>query len=99
MDDLKLEITTSVEARSNIDTTISSLQDELSRATSLRTNISANVRYRNEQKEIEKVQEELKGIDIEQAARSRREFNKRYSQMMDEETRVQNAVSGQSKVR
>lgn len=92
IDAIKRDIHASNEARKTIDEAISGLQDELSRSTSLRTNISANVRYRNEKKEIEKVETEMEGIDIEQAARSRREFNKRYTAMMDKETETQNKV-------
>lgn len=92
MENLKQEITASTEARSTIESTIASLQDELSRANSLQTNISANLRYRDEQGEIEKVQEELDGVDVESAAKSRRDFNSRYKEKLEEETRVQNAV-------
>ncbi|ORY30598.1 hypothetical protein BCR39DRAFT_529095 [Naematelia encephala] len=90
MDDLKREISAAMDARAAIDTTISSLQDELGRAESLKTNISANLRYRNEEKEIEKVQVELDGLDVESAARARREFNTRYKAKLEDETNVQN---------
>jgi len=76
------------DARATVDSTIASLQDELSRANSLRTNINANIRYRNEEKEIQKVKDEIDEIDINTAARSRREFNSRYKEKLEEETRV-----------
>ena len=94
MEDIKREITLSNEARAKIDGVIASLQDELSRANSLRTNISSNVRYRNEEKDIEKVQVDLDGIDIEHAAKARKEFNTRYSQNLERENDVQSKVSG-----
>ncbi|ORX37164.1 hypothetical protein BD324DRAFT_625039 [Kockovaella imperatae] len=90
MEDLKREIGLTTEARAKIDSAIASLQDELSRANSLRTNISANVRYRNEQKDILKVQEELDGMDVEEAAKARKDFNKRFSQMMQREQEITN---------
>ena len=62
IEDIKREITLSNDARAKIDGLIASLQDELSRANSLRTNISANVRYRNEQKDIEKFRGSWMGL-------------------------------------
>ena len=81
------------DSRATIESAIASLQDELSRANSLRTNISANLRYRNEEKEIQKVQDELDEIDIDTAARSRREFTHRYKEKLEEETKVKDEVS------
>ena len=93
MDAVKREIFASNEARETINGEISSLQDELARATSLKTNISSNINYRKAKKEIDEVENELETIDIEQAAKSRREFNKRYTTMMEKETQAQNSVS------
>ena len=93
MEDIKREIGLTNEARAKIESAIAALQDELSKSNSLKTNISANIRYRKEQKDIQKVQAELDGIDVEQAAKSRKDFNKRYSQKMQEEQEVQNNVS------
>ena len=92
MEDIKRDIAAANNSRATIESTIASLQDELSRANSLRTNISANIRYRNEQKEIQKVQEELDEIDIDTAARSRREFTHRYKEKLEEETDVKDKV-------
>ena len=91
LEDVKTDIAASTDAIKKIDEAIATLQDELSRANSLRTNISANMRYRNELKEIEKVQAELDEIDLVQASRARREFNIKYAGMMEEEKNKQNA--------
>lgn len=92
MEDIKREIAMANDARATVESAIASLQDELSRANSLRTNISANVRYRNEEKEIQKVQDELDEIDIDTAARSRRDFTHRYKEKLEEETNVKDEV-------
>lgn len=93
MDDIKREIATSTEALRNIDSTISSLKDDLGKANNLKSTISANLRHRSGQKEIAKLQEELEGIDLVAAARSRREFNQKYAGMLNEEQEKQNKVS------
>lgn len=93
MDDLKLEISAGNDARATIEASIASLQDELGRAETLKANISANLRYRESKKQIESVQGELDEIDVESAAKSRRDFNTRYKEKLEDETRVQNAVS------
>jgi DNA repair protein RAD50 len=92
LDDIKREIAMANDARTTVESAIASSQDELSRAESLRTNISANVRYRDEEKEIQKVQDELDDIDIDTAARSRREFTHRYKEKLEEETDVKDKV-------
>jgi DNA repair protein RAD50 len=93
LDSIKREIDATETAIAKIDSAISALQDELSTANSLKSNISANIRYRNELKEIEKVQAQLDEIDLVQAARSRREFNQKYSGMLEDEKNKQTAVS------
>lgn len=93
LDGIKREIDATETAIAKIDGAISALQDELSTANSLKSNISANIRYRNELKEIEKVQSQLDEIDLVQAARSRREFNQKYSGMLEDEKNKQTAVS------
>jgi DNA repair protein RAD50 len=93
MEDVKSQVTAAQDAKATIDATIANQQDELAKANTLRTNINANVRYRNEEKEIKKVQVELDGFDIEQAARSRREFNTKYRAKMDEENNKAAIVS------
>lgn len=93
MEDLKREIDATEAAVQKLDAAISASTEELGKASSVKSNIAANLRYRKELKEIEKVQEELDGIDLVQAARSRREFNLKYSGMLEEEKNKQSAVS------
>lgn len=93
MDDVKREITSGQAARTAIDNSISSLQSELGRASSRQNNISANLRYRSTLADIKKVQEEIDSIDLESAAKSRKEFNKKFQAKTMEENRVQAEVS------
>jgi DNA repair protein RAD50 len=93
MDDVQREIGVATDATRTIESAIRSLEVESSSASTLKNNIEANLRYRSEQKKVEKVQEELDGIDLAQAARMRREFNIKYKGMLEEEQRVQSAVS------
>lgn len=93
MDDIQREIGVATDAIRTIDSAIRSFEVESSSASTLKNNIEANLRYRSEQKKVEKVQEELDGIDLVQAARMRREFNIKYKGMLEEEQRVQSAVS------
>lgn len=93
MEDTKREIATSTEALRNIDNTISSLRDDLGKANNLKSTISANLRHRSGQKEIAKLEEELDGIDLAAAARTRREFNTKYAGMLQEEQEKQNKAS------
>ena len=92
IEDIKREINMGNDARATIESTIAGLQDDLSRASSLNQNISANLRYRNEDKEIQKVQDELDEIDIESAARARKDFNARFKEKLEEETNVKDKV-------
>ena len=93
MDDIQREIGVATEAIRTIESAIRSLEVESSYASTLKNNIESNLRYRSEQKKVERVQEELDGIDLAQAARMRREFNIKYKGMLEEEQRVQSAVS------
>jgi DNA repair protein RAD50 len=94
MESIRTEITASTTSRALIESVIAELNTEIAKADSLKSNISANIRYRKEEKEIEKVQEEIEGIDIESAAKSRKEFNSVYKKNLEEETQYQNNVSG-----
>jgi DNA repair protein RAD50 len=93
METIRQDITAATDARTMIEGVIASLQTEIAKADSLKSNISANIRYRKEEGEIKKVQHEIEGIDIEGAARSRKEFNSVYKRNLEEETEVQNNVS------
>ncbi|GFZ50594.1 Hydrolase acting on acid anhydrides [Saitozyma sp. JCM 24511] len=90
MESIRTEITASTTSRASIESVIAELNTEIAKADSLKSNISANIRYRKEEKEIEKVQEEIEGIDIESAAKSRKEFNSVYKKNLEEETEYQN---------
>jgi DNA repair protein RAD50 len=93
MESIRSEITASTTSRASIESVITELNTEIAKADSLKSNISANIRYRKEEKEIGKVQEEIEGIDIESAAKSRKEFNSVYKKNLEEETEYQNNVS------
>ncbi|WVR06574.1 hypothetical protein IAU60_003606 [Kwoniella sp. DSM 27419] len=86
--DVKREIAVASDARSTIESTIASLSAELSKAESLKGNISNNLKYRDDGRKVEEVQKELDSLDLESAARSRKEFSEKYRPMMDEEEEV-----------
>lgn len=89
IEEVKREIAASTEARASIDTVISALQTDIAKSDALKKNISNNLRYRSSEKEIDKVQEEIDGIDIEGAAKSRKEFNTVYKKNLEQETEIQ----------
>jgi DNA repair protein RAD50 len=93
IEDIKQQILAGNDARTTIEATISNLQEELGKSESLKTNISANIRYRDQMKEIQKVQDELATIDLDAMAKARKEFNVKYKEKMEEENNVNNAVS------
>lgn len=92
IDDLKREISSANEARVNIDATIQTLQSEEATAGNLKTNIASNLNYREQLRAISKVQEELDGIDVEAAAKARREFETKYAAKVEEENTVHSKV-------
>ncbi|RXK35035.1 hypothetical protein M231_07713 [Tremella mesenterica] len=91
IDEIKRDLISASETRSSLETQISKVQDELSRQGAVKSNINANITYREQAREIDKVQEDLEAIDLEQMAKSRREFNTKYSAKLEEETKVQNS--------
>nr|XP_018262086.1 DNA repair protein RAD50 [Kwoniella dejecticola CBS 10117]OBR84244.1 DNA repair protein RAD50 [Kwoniella dejecticola CBS 10117] len=86
--DVKREIAVANDARSTIESVISQLSSELSKAESLKGNISNNLKYREDGKRVQDVQKELDTLDLESAAKSRKEFSEKYRDMMDEEEEV-----------
>ncbi|OCF56822.1 DNA repair protein RAD50 [Kwoniella mangroviensis CBS 10435] len=88
LSDIKREISVAQDARTTIESTIASLSSELSKAESLKGNISNNLKYRDDGKRVAEVQKELDGLDLESAAKSRKEFSEKYRDMMDEEEEV-----------
>ncbi|KAL7420509.1 DNA repair protein rad50 [Cryptotrichosporon argae] len=90
MEDVRREIGLTTDAKAAVERQIASLQEEIARQNTARSNIKANLDHRDESTQIAAVQAELDEIDIEAAAKSRREFNTRYKENLDEETKVQN---------
>nr|XP_019013012.1 DNA repair protein RAD50 [Kwoniella pini CBS 10737]OCF51793.1 DNA repair protein RAD50 [Kwoniella pini CBS 10737] len=88
LSDVKREISIASDARSTIESVISQLSSELSKAESLKGNISNNLKYREDGKRVQDVQRELDTLDLESAAKSRKEFSEKYRDMMDEEEEV-----------
>lgn len=93
LEDLKREMVAATEARAVIEKELQATLTELAKAESLKSNIIQNIRYRKGEKDIAKVQEQIDEIDIESAAKSRKDFNTKYSKTLEEETEKQNAVS------
>ncbi|WVO14305.1 hypothetical protein L204_101937 [Cryptococcus depauperatus] len=91
--DLKRQVSQCNNTRAKIDTEIARLSSELSKSESLKTNISSNLRYREDAVKIEKVKKELEILDIKEAAESRVKFNQEYGGMLDEATEAQGQMS------
>ncbi|KAK4689016.1 DNA repair protein RAD50, partial [Tremellales sp. Uapishka_1] len=89
VDSIKREISLSSDARQTIEATISSLSEDISRATTQKSNLKNNLQYRESLELIKNVQNELESIDIERAMKARKEFNTVYKAKMQEETEVQ----------
>ena len=83
----------SAETMRKIDQAIKKLDTEENQASNLRSQISANLGYRQELREIQRVQKELDEIDLEAAAKARREFNSKYKAMLEDENEKQGKVS------
>lgn len=93
LEDMRREIQATVDSRTAIDKTVTALQEDVSRAHVTRRNIKNNLDYREEQRAIQKVEEQMAEIDLEAAAKDRRDFNLVYKAKLAEETDVQNRVS------
>lgn len=89
IDDLRREIEATSATRAAIDKQVTALNDDISRASGTRKNIKSNIDYRGEMAKIEEVDKELASIDIEGAAQARRDFNKKYAELSQEETDAQ----------
>lgn len=59
----------------------------------MRSNINANLNFRNNIDDIKRVDEELQDIDIESAAKSRKEFNSKYKVALEQEADTHGRVS------
>lgn len=93
IDDLKREMSTAVDARDTIEKALQAIQEEIAKQENLRSNITQNMRYRKGEKEIIKVQEEIDSIDIESAAKARKEFVTKYDANLELENAKKSAVS------
>ncbi|ODN93462.1 DNA repair protein RAD50 [Cryptococcus wingfieldii CBS 7118] len=93
MTDIRRRIASANEKRVSLETLIQNVHENLSKSETLRSNINNNLRFREGTKRIDTVQEELDGLDLASAAKSRETFNKEYRPMLDEETNVQGRMS------
>ncbi|WVQ73482.1 hypothetical protein IAR50_003054 [Cryptococcus sp. DSM 104548] len=93
MADVRRRIASANDRRVQIENKIQDVHEDLSQSETLRSNINNNLRFREGIKKINTVQEELDGLDLASAARSRETFNKEYRPMLDEETDVQGNMS------
>lgn len=55
-----------------------------------------NIRYRSDGKRISDLKEELEGLDVEGAARAKKSFEARWSQVVHEAEEKQEAVSSKA---
>ena len=94
LEEIKRELGVSAETIRKIDQATKKLDTEENQASNLRSQISANLGYRQELREIQRVQKELDEIDLEAAAKARREFNSKYKAMLEDENEKQGKVSG-----
>jgi DNA repair protein RAD50 len=94
--DVRREITNLQTQRNKIDTELSEIQDQISQAQVTRKNIRNNLDYREEIREITKVETELDDLDLDAAHKARSEFNSVYKKKMEEETSVSSQVSSLS---
>ncbi|WVQ84355.1 hypothetical protein IAT38_006507 [Cryptococcus sp. DSM 104549] len=85
MANIKREISAASDARQTLEAVIANLSSELSKAESVKGNIHANIKYRDDGEKIEQVDEELSTLDLVSARESRRRFNAEYAGMQDEE--------------
>jgi UDP-N-acetyl-D-mannosaminuronate dehydrogenase len=91
-EDIRGQIASTNDAKSTIDATISSIQDELGKSESYRANINFNIMDRSEIKQIKSLQDKIAEIDLDSMAKARKEFNLKYKDKMEEEKNVADAV-------
>lgn len=96
MEQLRGEIVATREAQGRIEKVISKLTDDISSANATRRNIKANIDYRVESQHIDAILKELADLPVKESAERRKEFNKTYQDSLDQQTSVQNRVSGPS---
>lgn len=92
-EEIKAQIASANDARATIDSTIATIQDELGRSESYRSNINFNILDRGEIKQIKELQDKIADIDLDSMAKARKEFNVKYKDKMEEEKSVADSVS------
>jgi hypothetical protein len=91
-EDLKSQISSANDARATVDATIATIQDELGRSESYRSNINFNILDRGEVKQIKELKDKIAEIDLDSMAKARKEFNIKYKDKMEEEKNVADSV-------
>jgi DNA repair protein RAD50 len=92
-EETKAQIASANDARATIDSTIATIQDELGRSESYRSNINFNILDRGEIKQIKDLKDKIAEIDLDSMAKARKEFNVKYKDKMEEEKKVADDVS------
>lgn len=92
-EDIRAQIASTNDAKSTIDATIFSIQEELGKSESYRANINFNIMDRSEIKQIKDLQDKIAEIDLDSMAKARKEFNLKYKDKMEEEKNVADSVS------
>nr|WJN25009.1 DNA repair protein [Farysia itapuensis] len=72
---------------------VSVLEREMNQSQSTERNILDNIRYRQLQKDIVQIEEEINSLDLEQAQSSRKHFADKYNQAKEEENRLNGEAS------
>jgi DNA repair protein RAD50 len=91
-EDIRSQISSANDARATVDATIATIQDELGRSESYRSNINFNILDRGEIKQIKELQDKIAEIDLDSMAKARKEFNIKYKDKMEEEKKVADEV-------
>ena len=74
--------------------TIASIDKEVNESSAAMTNLRENIRARKLGKEIEAAQAEIDAMDLEEAAKARRQFDIKYNLEKQRETEMQSKVWG-----
>lgn len=91
-EDIRSQISSANDARATVDAVITTIQDELGRSESYRSNINFNILDRGEIKQIKELQDKIAEIDLDSMAKARKEFNIKYKDKMEEEKKVADEV-------
>ena len=91
-EDIRSQISSANDARATVDAVIATIQDELGRSESYRSNINFNILDRGEIKQIKELQDKIAEIDLDSMAKARKEFNIKYKDKMEEEKKVADEV-------